>query len=67
MVKIPINNMDIKQISIFSENGVDYTSKCYINILPSGIEINLQKLSIGSYFIRFNYGEFLKTYKVIKN
>lgn len=67
MVTIPINNVDIKQISIFSEKGIDLTPKCLINVLPSGIEINLQKLSNGLFFIRLDNGKVLKTYKVIKN
>jgi hypothetical protein len=58
---------NISEIKVSNEQGYDISKKCIISILPFGIDINMQKLITGIYFIQINTATISKTYKTIKN
>jgi hypothetical protein len=67
---VHISNIQIQNcnsIKIIDENGSDCSKKCLIIILPDGIDLNLQNLGTGVYFIQIKTLTISKTYKVIKN
>jgi hypothetical protein len=65
LLNIKIQN--ISEIKVSNEQGNDISKKCIISILPFGVDINMQKLITGVYFIQVNTATISKTYKTIKN